>query len=296
MSRRGFVMPIVMLLALIIGLLSSVVLARAAQRSTIVRDQLAAYTASHRDRGVKELAAAWLMYSYTQDLEAMTGGGPDGGDAFTVTIGRTTTVNVRIEPAQRTARINPIGLNADDGRLARETETILRERFGEIGLRGRTREVGPVALDAFGATDDVLAAVAQATLEGIDPIDDDTADRFVRQLRREDNGTRINPAMVLRAVDNLGLQADARDRLAAVLGTTPTLWRVTAEWNERDPARPALARREVYTGLINLTSQTRSNFGAQHPKELFLEWDMIDGADDPTGYTDPAGGRGRPGA
>lgn len=296
MSRRGFVMPIVMLLALIIGILSSVVLARAAQRSGIVRDQLNAYTASHRDRGVKEIAAAWLMYSAAQDLNEMTGGGPDGGEAFTVAIGRTTTVTVRLEPAQNTARINPIGLNVSDGRAAREAETILRERFGEAGLRSRSRSVGPVALDTMRATDDVLEAVAQATLEGIDPIDAEQAARFVTQLRREDNGTRMNPAMVLRAADTIGLQANASDRLASVLGTTPTLWRVTAVWDERDPTRPQLDRRDVYTGIINLTAETQSDFGAQHPKELFLEWGLVDGTDDTTGYTGAGGTRGRPGA
>ncbi|MEO0610813.1 MAG: hypothetical protein AAFZ67_10300, partial [Planctomycetota bacterium] len=278
-------MPIVMLLALIIGLLSSVVLARAGQRSTTVRDQLASYQSSHRDRGVKELAAAWLMYTSNQDLFAMTGadGGPvssrgarSGGDAFTVNIGRDTRVDVRIEPAQATARINPIGLDAADGLAARATERILRDRFGEAGLRTRTREVGPVTIDAIRAADDVLAALVEGTLAATDAVDAEGASRFVSALRRSEANGGFDAADVREAGDAAGFSEAAADRLAVLLTPDPTLWRVTATWLERDPARPGRDRREVYTGLINLDRQSQSAFGAQHPRELFLEWAMTD--------------------
>lgn len=293
MSRRAFVMPIVMLLALIVGLLSSIILARAAQRSGVVRDQLEGYRASHRDRGVKELVGAWLMYSASQDLVAMTGGGPAGGEAFTVRIGRDETVSVRIEPAQTRARINPIGLNVSDGRLAREVEAILRERFGEAGLRQRTRTVGPATIDAARAQDDVLEAFAQAALADIEPIDAETAGRFVSQLRRLETEAGIDASNVRTAGDAIGLKANARDRLAMLLGTTPTMWRITATWVGKDPARPAFDRREVFEGLINISGQTQSGFGAQHPRELFLEWGRADDAD---GYTETGVFAGRPGA
>ncbi|MEL6796789.1 MAG: hypothetical protein AAFO89_08180 [Planctomycetota bacterium] len=282
MTRRGFVMPIVMLLALIIGLLSSVVLARAAQRSTVVNDQLLSYQASHRDRGVKELAAAWLMYSSNQDLFAMTGdtGGStrtqNGGEAFTVNIGRNTTVTVRIEPAQSTARVNPIGLNAADGRAARATERILRERFGEAGLRTRTREVGPMTLDAVRAADDVVAAFVEGALAGVEPVDPDGAARFVSELRSRELNGGFDAADVRDAGESVGLNEAAADRLALLLTPDPTLWRVSAVWLERNPARPDLERREVYEGLINLDDDAQSAFGAQHARELFLEWAMTD--------------------
>ncbi|MEM7623777.1 MAG: hypothetical protein AAF235_11320 [Planctomycetota bacterium] len=281
MTRRAFVMPVVMLLALIIGLLSSIVLARAGQRSAVVRDQLESYRSSHRDRGVKELAAAWLMYSSTQDLFAMTGSTgtsasiDQGGDAFTVNIGRDTTVTVRIEPAQSTARINPIGLNVSDGRAARETERILRERFGEAGLQTRTRDAGPVAIDILRATDDVAEAFAEAALIGIEPITPETAGRFVSELRQLEANSGFDAADVRSAADAVGLGDNAGDRLAMLLTADPTLWRVTATWDERNPTQPSRDRRDVYVGLINLDDDAQTAFGAQHPRELFLEWGMV---------------------
>lgn len=293
MKRRAFVMPIVMLLAIIIGVIASVVLSRAAQRSAVVRDQLDAYSASHRDRGVKELVGAWLMYSASQDLLEMTGGGSAGGDAFSVRIGRDATLDVRLEPAQTTARINPIGLNTSDGRAARAVERILRERYGSAGLESRTREVGPVAIDAARADDDVLRAFVEAALVDIQPIDSETAGRLVSRLRQLEDEDGIDASAVRTASDAVGLEANARDRLAMLLGVRPSLWRVTATWTDRDAGSLAAVNREVYVGLMNLTDQSQMSFGAQHPRELFLEWGR---ADRPDGYTETVVVAGRPGA
>ena len=41
MTRRGFVVPIVLMLSLAIGILAGMVLSRAGERATVVRDQLA---------------------------------------------------------------------------------------------------------------------------------------------------------------------------------------------------------------------------------------------------------------
>ncbi len=300
MTRRGFVMPIVLVLAITIGLLASVILAQAAQRSAIVRDQLEAYHASHRDRGVKELAAAWLIYSSNQDLRNLVGGDRGGGEAFTVDVGRDAVVSVRIEPAQGTARINPIGLNVSDGRAAREVETILRERFGEAGMRARTRELGPVVVDVTQTPNEVLVALAQAALAGIEPITAEEAGRFVAEVRRRETDAGIDAGDVRAAGEAIGLRENASDRLAALFGSDPTLWRVTAIWEERDPVRPWRDRRDEYTGLIDLSSQARSGFAAQHPRELFLQWELVEpsgtGIDGADGYTDPGARRGGPGA
>ncbi len=279
MTRRGFVMPIVMLLSIVIGLLSGIMLSRAGQRSVIVREQLTGYTASHRDRGIKEMAAAWLKYTADQNLTEMTGGGPSGGEAFTMRIGRNETITVRFEPAQARARINPIGLNVADARAARQTETILRERFGEQGLSMRTREVGPAALDTMLAADEVVAAVAESVLG--DPA---LAGRFVSELRQQDATDVIDAPTVRLAAQNVGIDDERTDRLAMLFGVEPTLWRVRARWVSRDPLQRSPDRVEVYEGLVNLSGNAEIGFGTQHPSELFLEWGRIEEAE---GYTGP---------
>lgn len=277
-SRRGFVMPIIMLLTLVIGLLVGVVMSRSGQRTVIVREQLDAYSTSHRERGVKEMVAAWLKYSAEQDLLSMTGGGLSGGEAFTAQLGRHDSITVRVEPAQSTARINPIGLNTSDGLAARRVEAILRERFGERGLRSRTRTVGPASIDANRASDDVAAALAEAVLESRE-----AADRFVGALRQIETIDGLNAADVRNAAQSVNIDENQADRLSMLFGARPTLWRVRATWVGRDPLQSRPDRRVVYEGLVSLETGDRASFGAQHPSELFLEWGRADEAD---GYTD----------
>ncbi|MEO1583223.1 MAG: hypothetical protein AAFR96_01470 [Planctomycetota bacterium] len=288
---RGFVMPVVMLLSLVVGLVAGVVLSRSAQRSLIVRDQLDAYTASHRERGVREMIAAWLKYSYEQDLIEMTGGSEAGGEAFSVSVGRTWQIRVRLIPAQRTARVDPIGLDAEESAIARSTGALLSERFGPAGLSSRTRPAGPIAIDTRRADDDVVEAVAAAALS-----DRDLAEAFVREIRRSDAGRDINRADVNRAAADAGIPEDQHEMLQQLFGEPATLWEVQAVL---EPTRSALATdpslgdaRQAFEGLIDLPSGLGSSFGAQHPSELFLAWRRINRDEPAGGYTPAAGGFG----
>lgn len=282
MTRRGFVMPIVLMLSLAIGILAGMVLSRAGERATVVRDQLAGYRDSHHERGIKEIAAAWLAYSADQDAEDLAGG-PNGGEAFTARINLDESVTFELRPAQATARINPIGLNVSDGLAARRVESILRERFGEQGLRTRTREYGPAAIDTERAPDDVVAALAETVLE-----DPRLATRFVSQLRQQDTTNGMDAATVRNAATAVGIEDEPADRLSMLFGVEPTLWRVRAVWQNRDPTAPAGRRRAVFEGVVQITPGT--GFETQHANEMFLEWGRVDEA---AGYT---GSIGRPGA
>jgi hypothetical protein len=297
-SRAGFVLPVVILFALVGGLIVAVTITRASQRHTIVRQQLEGYQLSHRQNGVRELVGSWLKYSRDQDFAELTGGEPgepvpQGGGVFTVDTRRGLVLRVSMQPAQHTARIGVQGLEPQDAQIARRVQAYLRDTLSPDDFRRHTRDFGPVAVDMQSADPAVIRAYANAVFDA-----PETAELFAAELLDQRGSGPFNPDAIARASAAAVVTGPQRERLSALLIGTVGLWSLAAGWDLKpgvspDPQAHRGAVGERYVGFVDLTPSLRDGRFSGHASELLLDWQRIAAEPGPgPGYTQNPGASG----
>ncbi|MEM9166427.1 MAG: hypothetical protein AAGB48_05320 [Planctomycetota bacterium] len=271
---RGFVMPVVVLLALVGGLVVGVAMERAAQRVVITQEQLDAYSDSHRSFGIKSIIASWLRFSDDQDMNAMRGVRDADSNAEGV-IFRTDPVNgidlsVSLQPWQGRLLIVGNGLPAEQAQQVQAMADALRasvgnpERFQQI-----TRRVGPPAIDAGRAPPEVISIVAATLLE-----DALLGSKYANELVRARRSETVDRALLLAAAERASLDEAQRSALEPWFTPDPVLWRCAAELTEQDtPGRAGDDKRTRYTGIVMTPDDALATSGAISGHELFLTWE-----------------------
>ena len=289
MNRRAFVMPVVILLALIVSLAVTVMLNRNTVRRYDVDTGLQSYIDGHRERGIREIIAIWLQFSARQDLEALIG---QNDVIFTLDYSGNRRLTVSLINDQTTALIDPAGLTPTQpvaDVIDLETQRAIASRTrqalgGSADVFGRT--TGPLAVDAVHAPAEVLEAVSLALLQ-----DPELASTYASRLADlRDTTTDLDRSALLNLADDVGIDTEAQTRLIALLTTTPTLWRIRAELT--GPRDSTIAR---YEGLVDIPREDSNSpllTGSEHTNSWFIQWSRVD---DGVGYTPVLGSAGRQG-
>lgn len=285
--RRAFVMPVVILLALVASLTVTVILNRNSVRSSSVEYELQTYVEDHRERGIREVISTWLQYTGRQDLESII---TDDGVAFTLDFSGSRTLEVSFFESQTTALVNPSGL----GPMQPDESVIALERQREIADATRLalqtmnpanvanlgRQAGPLAVSALSAPEQVIEALALAVVG-----DETVAQAFARDLvRLRDSSEDVTRLQLLDLARDAGVSDEIQPILTALWTTRPTLWSVRAELigPEGSVRNKALAR---YEGLVFIPRDDSTSAlisGSEHANSWYLEWKRLD---EGVGYT-----------
>lgn len=265
--QPGFALPMVILLAMVVGLMAAVMLERqGAQRLSVAR-QLSTYRAHHLGRGVREVVSAWLVSITGQPIENMLG---PGGLVLTITTPERQTIQVWMEDGQGSALTDLSGLSGDDLAAARalrdHLETLDRGRIDPAWVRA----VGPVAISAKSAPEELVRGLALVVTQM-----KVRATSFTRSIREAREDGDISEADIGQAAEHAGFSPEQKTRMMRLLTAKPDLWLVRAAFSS--PDRPTDPSRVVsrYEGRVQLGGAGVAALGSGLMQSLgsFLSWE-----------------------
>jgi hypothetical protein len=263
----GFALPMVILLAMVVGVMAAVMLERQSAQRLAVARQVSSYRSHHLGRGVREIISAWLVSITGQPVENMLG---PGGLVVTITTPDRQTIRVWMEDGQGSALTELAGLSGDDLATARALRDYLE------GLdRGRidpkwVRSVGPAAISAKSAPEDVVRGLAMVVAEM-----KVKATSFTRSIRDAREDGQITDAEIGMAAEQASFSPEQKTRMLRLLTAKPDLWLVRASVFSAD--RPTDPSHEVarYEGRVQLGGAGIAALGSGLMQSLgsFLSWE-----------------------
>jgi hypothetical protein len=274
--RRGYALPIVVLLAMIGALMAAVMLERQAAQQLSVNRQLARYRVHHAGRGIKETVGAWLNTVQSEPVSTLVGA---GGHALDIELDDGRMISVFLAEAQGTVLNQISGLpgpkaSAARGVLDRLAAAVGAERLGEF-----VRQAGPVPVSAVTAPREVLVAAAAGVLGA------SAAETYADFLIRERSEGKLMAGKLTAAANEAGATDTERKALTDLVTDQPTLYRVTAE------VRGAAAQtgqvfimgqtevQERFNGLVMIEGKKNVGRGSSNqdallqPLGAFLTWE-----------------------
>ncbi len=285
--RRAFVMPVVILLALVASLTVTVVLNRNSLRASSVEEELQTYVEDHRQRGIREVISTWLQYTGRQSIEDIIA---DDGLTFTLDFSGGRTLTVWLYEAQTTALVNPSGLGPlqpdvtaiglRQQRDIAEATRLALQSMNPSYVANLGRQAGPLAVNALTAPPAVIEALATGVVGDLA-----IAQAFARDLVRErDSGSELERLQLLDMARDAGVSDDVQPILAAVWTTQATLWRIRAELTGPDGAgrEKSIGRYEALVFIPREDGTSSLMSGSEHSNSWYLEWNRLD---EGVGYT-----------
>ncbi len=273
-GHRGFVMPVVILLVIMVGAVSAIMLERHIARAKTVQRQILAYQEHHGVRSIQTVIEAWRKTPTAQprDIAEML---ESDGLALSIEPGDGTSIGVYLFPGQDTMLRRISGLSDDEKAAAERALRLLRESVDDDATFERLlRDAGPLAVDVNQASPPVISAIVRAVLG-------DAADEYESKLL----DARLSGETIgLQTLSNIATEAEIEGDRRALLGrfftVTPDVWRFRIDVRGTD----ATGVRRLYAqygGLILLggsaTSTAASTFEQPTP---FLSWERLN-PDDP---------------
>lgn len=220
-SRRGFALPLVLLLALVASLGVAVILNRSGVSGAAVNQQLKVYQRHHTHAGMKEMVDRWLATTHGSLQEQLE----SDGQAFIIELPRNRRIRVVITDGQGTLLDDLRGLyGAEASFTGIAVDTVRRavDTNDPAVAAACFRTAGPAAISVNSAIPEVLEAMATAVLPGRDG-----------QRLAQEYLTRRERALIAQAeIRSIALEANATnedaDALERMFVAVPTVWRVEA--------------------------------------------------------------------
>ncbi|MEM0983037.1 MAG: hypothetical protein AAGI17_03700 [Planctomycetota bacterium] len=218
-ERRGFALPIVMLLALVVGLTSSVMLTRHVAQVRLVQSQYESYQVQHGIRGLQEIVGNWFALNTRIGVEQYLD--PDGL-AATLYPGDGTKIEIRLFQASgrllsNTSRVQS-GLAIELEDANRRLERSVRRREERDLL---TRPVGPAGISVVDADRRVLEAVIEAVTDGQGAIG--LMSELDERIERNEDSP-IGAQDLGRIITEQDFDPEVTQKLAALLSPVRRLW------------------------------------------------------------------------
>jgi len=167
-KRRAFIMPMVLLLTLMVGVIVASLMERQSAYSLTSRRQVGQYESHHIARSINSAVEAWLQTVRGRPIREMIDSEGklveircDGG--FGPRSGGSETLRLFLKDAQDRVRVDFAGLT---GQTLQDAQRLVRAAKDALGddLGGLSRALGPVAVSAGSASQELIeAAVSAAT-------------------------------------------------------------------------------------------------------------------------------------
>lgn len=265
-SRRGFALPLVVLLTFIASLSLVLLLERRTVSQRTVQRQIQAYTGHHRAAGIQECVGRWLATTRVRGRQSIS----ESGVAFRLNLPGGESISVRFEDGQGAAMLDETNLRGE----RREIVMLMREfleQFPPELTDGAMRNVGPAEISLKAAPAIVINALVAAVIP-----DPDRQARAVEAILSRRNAGLLSREELPRALTDIGIRDEERDLMLAMLVEGPTLWHVIAEITD---AGGVLLSRSG--GLMEWRPEARSESFSQ--PGMFLTWQDLPLEDEETG-------------
>lgn len=264
---RGFALPLVVILSMVATMAIAVMLERQGQQTRSTIRQMRWTQDRHLERGIREVAGAWLTGASRRLNEIAR----QGGHALDLTMDGGRTIRLDIEDAQGSILSSFEGVSEAELPFAQSAyDSILMRAGDEQVLEQWTRAVGPVAISAVTAPEEVLAA-AIAPMIG-----DGQASAMARDivLAREDADTSRGTQWLRSIIADYATEMEDRRTMQRLLVGEPDLWRLRIS---------VLDRRDrvgsMYEAIVEVDGREirqRADSGAFTPLGPFLLWRRMD--------------------
>lgn len=266
--RRGFTLPLVLMLLLISGMFLTLLMQRMVNAALAARRSANTYTFHHISLGIQESVEAWVDSNGRRPLAESLG--PDG-EAFELVVEGGQRVTVRFRDAQGLALGELSGIREQQAESAAAVMVSLVERTDPQRARGLIRTEGPVAISVATAPEVVLLAAVDSVTKGRGTRD------LVEQILRLRESSFVSEEDLTRVIEDAGLDATAQNRLRQLLTATPQLWEVVAEAEPLPGATSTLASSRIrYGGLAYLAPPGRARSAQDRMslerKSRFIRW------------------------
>lgn len=267
-ARRGFALPLVVLLALAGAILMSVMLDRQSGQTLALGRQVASAREFHFARGLREIFQAWVK-------EQLRGAGRQmplrnaidlDGRVGEMTLVDGTRIVMYAFDAQGSARNDFTGLNKQE----REDARAILEAIGPVDPTRRqelTRELGPLPVSVFSAPVETLSAIVDQVTGGVH-----ASDVLEALITMRDDPKTTNAALS-KAEITQHLEDEQNEQLQRMLTLSPRLWEVVvdADMGPEFVSRPTKGR---YWGLLLLPDPRSTNI--YNSRIQVLTWNYVD--------------------
>lgn len=263
MTRRGFAMPMVIALVVVVGMMTAVMLERQTSQRYTVDRQLRWYQEHHARLGLQEAIEAWVKsLPSNADLAALL---PADGHFLDLKLrgGSVATVTLRERQCAVLTDLSAVDAAMTDAAAA--IAGAVAQVYGERGPPEGLRTVGPPQLSTITTSQDLLELAVEAV----------TGDRSVARgfaasivADREANGGISTSGAVGSAIAASGADPELRTTLSRLFTVKPTLYYATVELRTSTYG-PAAAR---YGGYF-LVAHDRSLSSAE--RSAFLTWENL---------------------
>ena len=262
--RRGYAVPMVLLLAMAGGAMVAVMLQRSGVSDLASVRQRVATQDHHLSLGVQEAAATWLGAIGNLDMSEML---DEDGLACRVELDGRRRIDVYFVDAQDSVCLDPSVYSPAELEVLERIRELLGTSGGSGDSSEMTRNSGPKGINVNSASERVLIAVASAVLED--------ASAGVRAAEALVRGRQNDPLRAGTARAALGTSGvpDAENVLDWLVYDSE-IWRVRADvMVPPGPGRrPTLERR--YTGIA--VRGADANGASLPPQALFEEWAEVE--------------------
>jgi hypothetical protein len=266
-SSRGFVLPVVLLLALVAGIIAAVVLESQGTQRQVVERELREYQTQHFERGIREVVGAWTDTLIGQRIQDLL---DDDGHALDLTTPDGFYCAVYLFDGQGSVLTSPAGLNEADREDAGGILDMLGQITGDNPDPSWLRPVGPVRVCLASAPVEVLTAVAGYAARDLKAgqqfAQNIAAARAKGDLVQSDVDTAMNAARV---------SAEDRPVLQRLVTIQPDLWAMVVD--VYDPAKPTRDGTPTvrYLGRFQLPGQNGARQVSLQSLGKFLSWEEL---------------------
>jgi hypothetical protein len=269
-QSRGFVLPFVILLAVVASVFAVVMLQReGAQRRTVAR-LVRDYEAHHMGRGIREIVGGWVRSLTGQPLDEMV---EADGHALDLRLPDGMMIQIYVRDAQGRLVADLAALPAGDREwAARFIDELAMDPEVETWPAADdplTRTVGPAAVSLQTAPEPVLAAIARA-ISGNNKVG-----RFVEEIVKAREAGPLTDADLNTAAGRIDMTAEQRAVLTRFVTIKPELYELRANVIPRSGARQVPTRYEGLFFLPKNESSNRGTFGGFQPMGPFLSWNQV---------------------
>jgi|GEM_PF-2171789 len=267
---RAFALPLVVILSMVATMAIAIMLERQGQQSLATIRHMRWTQDRHLERGVREVAGSWLTGASRRLNEIVK----QGGHALDLTMDDGRTIRLDIEDAQGSVLSVFDGVSENELPFARGAYDSIALAAGDPETLERwTRTVGPAAISAVSAPEEVLAAAAAPM------IGESQALSMARDiaLAREDAAESRGTQWLRQIIAEYMTEMEDRRTMQRLLVAEPDLWRIrVAVLDRRDRVG------SMYEAVVHVDGREirqRADSGAFTPLGPFLLWRRLDRAE-----------------
>ncbi len=279
MTRRGYAMPLVFLLSLVVAMVLGLAIERNTAQVHNVKRQLEAYRSHHIARGFQEAISAWLSQQNSRSIAQSLG---EGGHAINLSMPDGSEVAVFLRDGQGTI-LDPQAASSNNAEQAEALRVRMQQLCAEreLDYEDYQRPLGPFAISINAAEPLVIQAVAEEV------VGQDRAPEMVNKLleRRAELG-QLERQDVLGVGTEMGLDNDTRNTLMDYFTVSAEMWYVTIELRG-GAGMSSRGLRARYGGLVPIRSNANRATGAWEQPGVFLTWEELGVEYDKPGGIEP---------